>query len=116
MLGPSNTPVCWSDVDSLRIEWGKPPEPYISTVLTDEEQEQLDTYAALPPQPTLLLTGPAGRLRIFIPDDFVEALPDGNFDALLFALFSRQIDRLPWPLDDLTDGQDGFVKVKELKR
>ena len=62
--------------------------------MTEVEQEQ---YADAPEQPTLLIFGPFGRLRIFPPPEVVKALGN-DLDPLFDALAGQVISRLPWPI------------------
>ena len=71
--------------------------------LTEAEKAR---HAAAPIEPTLLICGPLGRWRVFIPPEAVKILGD-DFEALAFMLARRQIDRLPWPVEP-EDGASNF--------
>lgn len=72
------------------VEWGR----HFKEGRTEEERRQ---YADAPDQPTLLLSGPFGRLRVSPPPEAVKVLGD-DLDPLLDALARQAISRLPWPI------------------
>lgn len=80
------------EADSIAVEWGKPMPPEDQT---DEERRQ---YINAPDQPTLIVSGPFGKLRVFPPPAVVKAIGD-DLEPLLVGLANHELDRLPWPFE-----------------
>ena len=91
VLGPANEPMVVFSPDNITVEWGKP----FPTALTDEQRRQ---YADAPDQPTLIVAGPFGKLRVFPPPAVVKVLGN-DLEPLLAGLASHEIDRLPWRVE-----------------
>lgn len=100
--------------DSIAVEWATPLPPKPLDELTDEERREFAKVANTE-QPTLLVSGPFGRLRLFPPPVVLQALGQaGNVEALALAVAAHQIDRLPWPFEDVTQ-QEPSVAPRVLR-
>jgi hypothetical protein len=77
--------------DNITVEWGQS----IRDDLTAEERAQ---YASASGQPTLVIAGPPGKLRVFLPAAVAKVLGN-DLEPLLAGLASHEMDRLPWRVE-----------------
>ena len=96
-------------VDSIRIEWGTPAAPDDLLELPYEERMRFVNAAELP---SLLISSAGVKVRVYPPADSIK---DSDIEALIFALATHQIDRLPWEAVNVEE-RDGFTKTQVLRR
>lgn len=81
-------------IDSITVEWGQS----LREDFTDEERVQY----SCDDQPTLIVAGTAGKLRVFLPSAVVKVLGN-DLVPLVAGVASHEIDRLPWRFEVADD-------------
>jgi len=107
VLGPDNAPTVVFSADSISVEWGKPSP---ADDMTDEERRR---YVLAPDEPSLLVSGSFGKLRVFPPPAAVKVFAN-NLEPLALGLASHEIDRLPWGVEE--EAPELFCRSLVLRR